>query len=288
MLFYGRDFYHDENVQVMTLEQEGAYIRLLWNCWQEGSIPNGTANLAALCKNMPVERFERDIWPALGRLFRAAGERLVHDRVEKIREEKGKFSEHARLAAEARWRRDGQSGTENAGVEHQSGINRALPEQCLPSAECRVPSAERKADLDCPPANRKERGSQADAVGERLVPSEKAYPNLSEALRLYMGKRPSDRTVVDILDAAGGATEAEVVACLTYLRNERGLCPGTKNGPQTWNWFQTVVSDYFNSKRARDEVANPCGYHDWAERNESREERERFKEMTGAIELPDA
>lgn len=69
MPWYGREFYADENVQVMTLDQEAAYLRLLWNCWQEGSIPADTAKLAAVCKNMPARKFAKDIWPALCGLF---------------------------------------------------------------------------------------------------------------------------------------------------------------------------------------------------------------------------
>src|ERR1039457_5240199 len=89
MPFYGREFYGDENVLVMTLEQEGAYLRLLWNCWQEGSIPEDTTKLAAMCKNAPVKRFEREIWPTLGCLFVARhGGRLVHQKVELLRAKK--------------------------------------------------------------------------------------------------------------------------------------------------------------------------------------------------------
>lgn len=36
MPFYGRGFYSDENVMLMTLEQEAAYERLRWHCWQAG------------------------------------------------------------------------------------------------------------------------------------------------------------------------------------------------------------------------------------------------------------
>jgi hypothetical protein len=52
-----------------------------------------------------------------------------------------------------------------------------------------------------------------------------------------------------------GTTEQEVVACLQYLRDERGLKPGTTNGPHHWAWFPTTVWDYFDKLRTRDEVA---------------------------------
>jgi hypothetical protein len=81
---------------------------------------------------------------------------------------------------------------------------------------------------------------------------------------------PKDRQVVDVLDAAEGATEEEVIQCLQYLYNERGLKPGTLHGPRSFAWFKTVVGDYFTKKREREGAANPCGYHEWEDRNATR------------------
>ncbi len=44
---------------------------------------------------------------------------------------------------------------------------------------------------------------------------------------------PTERVVVDIMDAAHPATEQEVMECLRYLYEERGLKPGRRNGPRT-------------------------------------------------------
>jgi hypothetical protein len=54
------------------------------------------------------------------------------------------------------------------------------------------------------------------------------------------------------------------------------LRPGTKNGPRHFKWFPTVVQEYFDRKRTREEVSNPTDYSDWEERNRSREEREQY------------
>jgi hypothetical protein len=62
---------------------------------------------------------------------------------------------------------------------------------------------------------------------------------------------PGPRTVVDIVKAAGGASENEIIECLRYLRNERGLMPGTKYGPRTFSWFKTTVADYFQQKLSK-------------------------------------
>jgi hypothetical protein len=90
------------------------------------------------------------------------------------------------------------------------------------------------------------------------------YPELRETLASYMTAAedeervyPSDRQVVDVMDAAKGATEPEVIHCLRYLYNERGLRPGTKHGPRHFSWFKTVVADYFLQRRDREFVTNP-------------------------------
>lgn len=48
--FYAADYLADANVQLMSLEEEGAYIRLLAFCWREGSIPSDEAVCSRLCK----------------------------------------------------------------------------------------------------------------------------------------------------------------------------------------------------------------------------------------------
>lgn len=88
----------------------------------------------------------------------------------------------------------------------------------------------------------------------------KQYPKLKEALiRAFHedGQEdlpPSDRLVVDVMHVAAGASEADVVECLRYIRDERDLRPGGRNGPHHWSWYTTVVADYFSSKRIRDQV----------------------------------
>src|SRR5579871_754060 len=111
MPWYGRDHYADENVMVMSLEQEAAYQRLLWLCWQEGSIPDDMAKLAAIAKNMAPRKFERTIWPALAPCFvRTADGRLTNRKVEELRDAKNKYqverSESGKRGNEKRWGRD--------------------------------------------------------------------------------------------------------------------------------------------------------------------------------------
>jgi uncharacterized protein YdaU (DUF1376 family) len=52
--FYPADYLTDEKVAIMTLEQEGVYLRLMCYCWREGSIPSDPEVLSRLCKGAPT------------------------------------------------------------------------------------------------------------------------------------------------------------------------------------------------------------------------------------------
>jgi len=96
---------------------------------------------------------------------------------------------------------------------------------------------------------------------------------------------PSDRTVVEILEAAGTFDEQEVIESLNYLLHERGLKPFTQHGPNSFAWFKTVLQDHFRKKRDRESAANPCGYYEWEGRNENRLSRMQFQAMTEILEV---
>lgn len=123
--------------------------------------------------------------------------------------------------------------------------------------------SEDNIDLDYLLTNRQNRDSQAGAGSPSVC---RPYPHLREALCQYMMNGPgderiypSDRHVVDVMDAAGGAGEEEVIGCLKHLYSGRGLKPGTRNGPRSFAWFITVVQDHFSKRHEREEAANPTG-----------------------------
>ena len=131
-------------------------------------------------------------------------------------------------------------------------------------------SFKENADLDYQPDNCKPRNFLAgDAGGDGSQC--KAYGKLREALADYMHVQgeerlyPPDRLVVDVMDAAGGATEQEVIACLNYLLVDRGLKPGTKGGPHYFAWFKTTVADHFYQKAGREQVFRQTD--DWEHRH---------------------
>jgi hypothetical protein len=160
-----------------------------------------------------------------------------------------------------------------------SAKNTPVPAQEMrpqPSVQISVVQPSVKKELDCATENRKRRDSSSRSSSSDCSPSVQKppskctrYPKLKSMLARYMDihggtVHPSDRTVVEVMDAAGGATEEEVGKCLEYLYNERGLRPGTENGPRRFAWFVTVVADYFDKRRRRAEVARAGGREFWS------------------------
>jgi len=89
---------------MMTLEEEGAYCRLLWSCWQHGSIPSDPELAARLVGKGCSATVARVVLP----MFEVpCGEgRLTHDRLEREREKQAewrkKSSEGGKKSAEMR------------------------------------------------------------------------------------------------------------------------------------------------------------------------------------------
>lgn len=106
--FYAADYLADENVVLMTLEEEGAYIRALAYCWREGSIPSDEDRLSVLLKGAST-----NVIRVVKRCFKQSSsnpERLIHPRLEVEREKQRAWHEKSveggKKSAEKRWGKD--------------------------------------------------------------------------------------------------------------------------------------------------------------------------------------
>lgn len=126
--FYPQDYLACDKVAEMTLEEEGAYIRLLCYCWSAGSIPADPERCARLIgKGCSVEtaRFVQ-------RSFNVCStdvQRLVHKRLEKEREKQRLFREKASAAGK-------KSGKARAAksIQEQSSNGRSTNVQLKPNS----------------------------------------------------------------------------------------------------------------------------------------------------------
>lgn len=88
--FYPKDYESDECVKLMSLEQEGAYLRLLCHAWLEGSIPADVPSLAAICRVKPSKMAK--LWPGIARCWTEKDGRFFNGRQEREREKQRAFS----------------------------------------------------------------------------------------------------------------------------------------------------------------------------------------------------
>lgn len=111
--FYPSDWLGSQRVSLMTLEEEGAYIRLLAYCWQHGSVPADPEAVARLIgkgasttlASRVLTMFQPPLQPPLVAPLNG-GTVLVHERLEEERSKqlkwKEKSSEGGRKSAELR------------------------------------------------------------------------------------------------------------------------------------------------------------------------------------------
>ena len=111
--FYPSDWLGSQRVSLMTLEEEGAYIRLLAYCWQHGSVPADPEAVARLIgkgasttlASRVLTMFQPPFQPPLVAPL-SGGTVLVHERLEEERSKqlkwKEKSSEGGRKSAELR------------------------------------------------------------------------------------------------------------------------------------------------------------------------------------------
>jgi len=102
--FYAAEYLADENVALMSLEEEGAYIRALAYCWREGSIPANEEKLSRLLKGASTT-----VVRVVANCFHQSptdDQRLVHGRLEVEREKqriwKEKSAEGGKKSAETK------------------------------------------------------------------------------------------------------------------------------------------------------------------------------------------
>lgn len=144
--WYPTDFMADGAVVPMTLEEEGAYRRLLDSQWLNGFIPNEMWDIASICKHVPMSRM-RKLWVRIGPLFpETSPGQLQNGRLERVRNERVEFVQSQVDKANARWEKERleKERQKNAGAYAEGmpghmpdpvpdGIPGGIPERCSPS-----------------------------------------------------------------------------------------------------------------------------------------------------------
>jgi uncharacterized protein YdaU (DUF1376 family) len=154
LLLFGSDFYEDEDVLQMDLEQQGAYLRLLWLAWRNDGLPTDPACLAKML-HVSLKRFTARIWPAIQACWHEQDGRLRQKRQEQERERRqgrdqapqdgqpqpADRSERMRQLAQRRWGR----GDADANTHAATHAGDAAPHAHADAATHADADAERNA-----------------------------------------------------------------------------------------------------------------------------------------------
>ncbi len=103
--FYPKDFLTDGRVAAMSLEEVGAYIKLLCLCWTETSLPMESIKLARMigCTEATLNR----VWPALASCFVEVDGSLRHGRMDLERAKRAAYIAKQKANAAMRWDKSG-------------------------------------------------------------------------------------------------------------------------------------------------------------------------------------
>ncbi len=128
--FYAADYLADETVQLMSLEEEGVYIRLIAYCWREGSVPADLRLLSRLCKGAKAAAIERAIESFVPHPEDVG--RLVHPRLERERQKQKENRERranaGKKGAGARWQSESElEANDETMPQNDDGIAIDLP-----------------------------------------------------------------------------------------------------------------------------------------------------------------
>lgn len=148
--FYPRDFVSDAKQIALSLAGAGIYIRLLCQCWLEGSLPLDHSALAKLC-GTTVQKFDKE-WDLVSACFEQKDGRLIHRRLNKERRKQAEYRQLQRekgvRGAEKRWQRPSSGHSQRDSTGHATAINRAWPKDGSSSAS---------SSADCSPSTEEAR-----------------------------------------------------------------------------------------------------------------------------------
>ncbi|SHI56358.1 Protein of unknown function [Rubritalea squalenifaciens DSM 18772] len=100
--FYPKDYLCSDSVMQMSMQAQGAYMRMLCKCWLSGTLPADAKKIAVLIGFPTMTRAVREAM----QLFTVDPddpERLRHDRLDEEREKQKKNSRARAVAAKLRW-----------------------------------------------------------------------------------------------------------------------------------------------------------------------------------------
>jgi uncharacterized protein YdaU (DUF1376 family) len=234
--FYAADWLADEDVDLMPLEAQGAYVRLMCHQWREGSIPADAASLARLLK-VHHKTFSA-IWAKLEPKFplTETGQRRLNTRLKNVQDQQALKSRRQANNADKRWKTK-ETDHAMALPSHSSGI--AIQNQ-----------SQNQIPLNPPKGDVKELG---EAAPLRLLPPAQLEPpafDFEIVYALYPRKGDAKTRPLEKLRSSVKTPE-DYARLLLSVKNfaakmkaegrEPGMVPHFKTWANNWEDFVSLV-----------------------------------------------
>jgi uncharacterized protein YdaU (DUF1376 family) len=261
--WYPGDFCVDEPVLLMSLEEEGAYRRLLDHQWLHGSVPRDIRQLAAICKGITLARMKR-VWQAVGPCFPPSPddpERLQNRRLERQRVQDQEYRKamvnSGQAGAQKRWGKRGKATKSEAKDDshpnsHPNGVatQRPIASDSSSSSPSVEPSPTAKAVVEGPPrgdggaiANGADDGATVPGWGEwcNRVP-EHLRPAVDGAVRAAQNPAAIQRELVGLTEPiTGGAAYPPTV--VAQALHELAVAGGRVTSAALRSFCRRIVTD---------------------------------------------
>lgn len=109
--FYPKDFM--AGTATMSLQEVGAYMRLLCFAWDAGGVPNDASERARICGCSRAQ--ERELWKKVGKKFSLQNDVFLNERMEEERKKQADYrrrqSDKGKASAASRLQPDGNHGS---------------------------------------------------------------------------------------------------------------------------------------------------------------------------------
>lgn len=224
--WYPRDILSSARVQELTLEEEGAYRRLLDFCWLNGSIPADPERCARLIGKGASTCIASAVQP----LFTPHPDdptKLIHDRLELEREKQEDNRNKKKAAAEARWSgKKPENDAKNIQKQFKSNAP-ALQAECLSSSSSIASSSTKEKKVSTkPPADERSR-----------------HPAIA-ACRSVVNRFPDKALYDRLIEVLGESPDLEKLKACREEWTKRGFNPNA----WTWaiDWYAAGIPQSFN------------------------------------------
>lgn len=243
---YAAEYLADLNTQLMTIEEEGCYWRLMLFCWREASLPVDLDTLKALCKGVvPSNR-------VLSCFVEKDG-RLLHPRLERERAKQAEWREKSakggRRSAHKPKHPKGQSTKQGGSTTLEADSLKGGSTLHLLSSSSSSPSTSSSTE------NKKDLAASQAQPPEPEVdgPSGNGSKPKDEAYEIWCSEFAEHRQIA----YRGKAGEKGDFVQLAGLRRQLEI--GTREIPKNW---KESIHNYFQTPQGKYTLADLCSRYD--------------------------